>query len=82
MKRVWLRLKEAFFGQMAERHYKKYQKWRERYWNIQKALDPNIIPPERKEALRREMDRMMDDLDRQESIDPFAKIPTPDNMWN
>ncbi len=67
MRKMWLKLKEAFFGQMAERHYRKFQKWRDRYWKVLGALDPNILPPERKEALRKEMNQMMEDLDRQEA---------------
>ena len=80
MRKMWLKVKQAFFGLMAERHYRKYQQWRDRYWQSLGALDPDVMPPERKEALRKEMVQMMNDLDRREQA--AEVISEPKHYWN
>lgn len=67
MKRIWLKLLEVYYGQMAERTYRKYIGWRDKLLEVQLRLNPNAMSPERQRALRNEITQMMDDLDRQEA---------------
>lgn len=75
---MWLRLKEVFYGHMAGRHYVKYQKWRERLWQIKSALDPTELSTKRREALRREFNQIMDSLDHDKVIEAVEEP----SFWN
>jgi hypothetical protein len=80
MKKAWLKIKQLIIGHMTKRAYENYRKWRNRLIHFEYAIDVELgghyyesLSPERKEAIQKELEDMMDDLvqDPNQKLVPF-----------
>lgn len=71
MKKVWLKIKHVILGQLAERAHRRFRRYRDELIKTQIELG-EMLPPERRQAIRDELDRMM------ENSEEFPRART----WN
>lgn len=77
MRKMWLQIKKLVLARLTERARRRFVKLRDELMLTQIELG-EMMAPERKEALRREVSRMMEDLDKIQD----AQLIQDTRLWN